>query len=45
MAPDRVTIVDVVLGSLPFIVAMVLLIGLMILVPDIAMWLVRKMSA
>lgn len=45
MAPDKVTIGDVVLGSLPFILAMVLLIGLIILVPDLAMWLVRKMSA
>lgn len=44
MAPDKVTLTDVMIGTLPFVAAMIALIGLMIVVPEIAIWLVQQMS-
>ena len=41
---DQVTIVDVIMGCLPFIGAMVLLIAILILVPDVALWLPNQMG-
>jgi TRAP-type C4-dicarboxylate transport system permease large subunit len=41
---DQVTIVDVIMGSLPFIAAMVLLIAILIVVPDVALWLPNQMG-
>ncbi|MDH3581031.1 MAG: TRAP transporter large permease [Hyphomicrobiales bacterium] len=40
----QVTIGDVIYGCIPFIVALVSLIGLMIVVPDIALWLPSAMK-
>lgn len=40
---DKVSIVDVILGCLPFIAAMVLLIAILILAPDVALWLPEQM--
>lgn len=40
---EQVTIGDVIIGCLPFIGAMVLLIGLLIAAPDLALWLPEQM--
>jgi tripartite ATP-independent transporter DctM subunit len=40
---DQVTIGDVIMGCLPFIGAMVLLIGILIAFPDVALWLPDQM--
>lgn len=40
---DQVSIGDVIIGCLPFIAAMVLLISILILVPDVALWLPEQM--
>lgn len=40
---DEVTIVDVIMGCLPFIGAMILLIAVLILAPQIALWLPEQM--
>ncbi len=40
---DTVSIGDVIIGCLPFIAAMVLLIGLLIAAPDVALWLPAQM--
>ncbi|TRD23256.1 TRAP transporter large permease [Palleronia caenipelagi] len=40
---DQVTIGDVILGCLPFIGAMILLIAILILAPDVALWLPDQM--
>ncbi|MGB3312934.1 MAG: TRAP transporter large permease subunit, partial [Albidovulum sp.] len=39
----KVTIGDVIMGCLPFIAAMVLLIAILILVPETALWLPDQM--
>lgn len=41
---DQVTIVDVIIGCLPFIAAMVLLIAILIVFPDVALWLPEQMG-
>jgi TRAP-type C4-dicarboxylate transport system permease large subunit len=40
---DQVSIMDVIIGCLPFIGAMVVLIALLIFIPDIALWLPEQM--
>ncbi len=40
---DQVTIGDVIIGCLPFIAAMVLLIAILIVAPDVALWLPEQM--
>ncbi|SNZ19640.1 TRAP transporter large permease [Cohaesibacter gelatinilyticus] len=40
---DQVTIGDVIMGCLPFIGAMILLISILILSPDVALWLPEQM--
>ncbi len=41
---DQVSIGDVIIGCLPFIGAMVLLIGILIAAPDVALWLPEQMQ-
>jgi tripartite ATP-independent transporter DctM subunit len=41
---DQVTIGDVIMGCLPFIAAMVLLIMILIVAPDVALWLPEQMG-
>ena len=40
---DQVTIGDVIIGCLPFIAAMILLIVILIIAPDVALWLPDQM--
>jgi TRAP-type C4-dicarboxylate transport system permease large subunit len=40
---DKVTIGDVIMGCIPFIGAMVLLIAILIVAPDVALWLPDQM--
>lgn len=44
LAKDEVSVGDVIIGSLPFIGALVLLIAALLLVPDIALWLPEVMQ-
>ena len=39
----KVSVADVIVGSLPFIAALVLLVGLMIVFPQAALWLPQQM--
>jgi TRAP-type mannitol/chloroaromatic compound transport system permease large subunit len=43
LAPQQVSIGDVVVGCLPFIVALCTLIGLLLLFPQLALWLPSAM--
>jgi C4-dicarboxylate transporter, DctM subunit len=40
----KVSVVDVIVGSLPFIAALVLLVGLMIVFPQAALWLPQQVK-
>lgn len=44
LAKKEITIGDVIIGSLPFIGALVFLLGLMVMFPDIALWLPNIMK-
>ena len=44
LAPDKIKLSDVIYGSIPFVGALVLLIGLMIAIPDLALWLPEAMG-
>ncbi|MEH6446767.1 MAG: TRAP transporter large permease [Oceanospirillaceae bacterium] len=39
LARKEITIIDVIIGCLPFIGALIVLLGLMVMIPDIALWL------
>ena len=44
LAPKKVQITDVIYGCVPFIAALVVLIGLVIAIPDLALWLPEAMN-
>jgi tripartite ATP-independent transporter DctM subunit len=44
LAPDKVQISDVIAGCVPFIGALVALIGMLIVIPDLALWLPEAMG-